>query len=354
MGKRNEKANLKSKQNEIKESKTNNDNDNNNIQLKKQDTTVRSAKQTKKGNLNTLNNNSNNKNDKSLEGRKSINKENSKKQSKNKKTSKNSLNKEKEDLKFLSLLDEDEESNYELKANYDKVLKEVSNNSEKLVNENQISKAVSCIKKYIKSSFDSKQAFDLLSSENESFIYLNFVLGKVPNKYSLRPNTIPLTNPLYLANKDKTRVCLIVKDPRSAIKDLNIEFPFKVKIIDIEKLKLKYSRFNERRDLIKEYDLFLCDYKVYLLLKKHLGKPFYDAKKYPVPTKINPSDKDSILREVVSKVTTGTTFYMSNGPNYSLKVGRLTQSEKDIEQNVKDALKGTLPHLLKWNLDLSA
>jgi ribosome biogenesis protein UTP30 len=280
-------------------------------------------------------------------------KESSNKQAKNQKSNKKEEH-NKEELKFLSLLDEDEENNYELKANYEKVLNEVNSNINKLANVSQISKAVSCIKKYIKSSFDAKHSLDILSSESESFIYLNFVLGKVPVKYSLRPTTINLTNPLYTNNKDTTRVCLIVKDPRSAIKDLNIEFPFKVKIIDIEKLKLKYSRFNERRDLIKEYDIFLCDYKVYFLLKKLLGKPFYDAKKYPIPTKINPSDKNSILQEVSSKATTGTTFYMSNGPNYTLKIGRLTQTEKEIEENVKDAIKNTLPHLLKWGLDLSA
>ena len=337
------------KRNDIKVDKTNKNKVEAETKIQKgKEKTIRAVKADNKNEKKVQNNKK--KNDK-----KETKKENSNKKAKNiKENKKDNKNESKEELKFLSLPDEDEENNFELKANYDKVLKEVSSNKTKLANANQISSAISSLKKHIKSKNDIKQSFDILSSENENFFYINFVLGKVPLKYSLRPTSINLTYPLFQKSKDSTRVCLIVKDPRSAIKDLNIDFPFKVKIIDIEKLKLKYSRFNERRDLIKEYDIFLCDYKVYFLLKKHLGKPFYDAKKYPIPTKINPSDKESILNEVSSKVLNGTTFYMANGPNYTLKIGRLNQNEKELEENAKDAILNTLPHLIKWNLDLSA
>jgi hypothetical protein len=211
-----------------------------------------------------------------------------------------------------------------------------------------VSKAVKCLKKTISSKYSD--SVNILANEKEEFLFLNFVCSRLPMKYSVRPVSVSIPNSIY-SKKFNTRVCLFVKDPRSAFKDLNIEFPFDVKVLDVEKLKLKYSRFQERRNLLKQYDFFLCDYRIYMLLKKLLGKPFYAAKKYPIPIKLDYNDTEALKSEVISHVETSTNFYMSNGPNYSVKIAREIMEEDAIVDNIIEAVKEVLPHILKWGIE---
>jgi ribosome biogenesis protein UTP30 len=162
---------------------------------------------------------------------------------------------------------------------------------------------------------------------------------------------INLPHNLY-GEKYQTSVCLFVKDSRSDFKDLNITgLPFKLKVIDIKKLKLKFSRFQERRTLLKQYELFLCDSKIYMLLKKLLGKPFYVARKYPVPMKLDYTKPEEIKSDIANHVEKNSTFYMSHGPNYSVKIARAVMSNEEVLDNVREGVTQTLSHILKWGVD---
>jgi len=147
-------------------------------------------------------------------------------------------------------------------------------------------------------------------------------------------------------------VCIIVKDPKEDFKELNIHkgLKFKVKVIDIAKLKMKFSRFQERRSLLKEFDIFLCDSKVYFLLKKLLGKPFYAGKKYPVPLKLDYSQPEQIKEEIIKTVEKSTIFHMTHGPNYTLKISRETAKEEEILDNFMEALPSFISHIIKWGI----
>jgi len=245
--------------------------------------------------------------------------------------------------------DQEEVSTLEdVNRRYQEVLSEIH---EKLnLDLNISSKAIKCLKTIVLDKY--KDSLNILSNEQEEFLYLNFVLGKLPFKFSMRPNTITVPNSLY-GQKYNTQVCLIVKDPRSDFKDLNIHksFPFKLKVIDIEKLRLKFSRFQERRNLLKENELFLCDYKIYMLLKKYLGKPFYTAKKYPVPIKLDYTKPEEIKEEILLHVNNSTNFYMTHGPNYSVKIARAVSSHEEILDNLKLGLSQALAHTLKWGVN---
>jgi hypothetical protein len=211
-------------------------------------------------------------------------------------------------------------------------------------------KAIKCLKTIVLDKY--KDSLNILSNEQEEYLYLNFVLGKLPFKFSLRPNKLTVANSLY-GQKFNTQVCLIVKDPRSDFKDLNIHksLPFKLKVIDIEKLRLKFSRFQERRNLLKENELFLCDYKIYMMLKKYLGKPFYTTKKYPVPIKLDYTKPEEIKKEILSHVDNSTNFYMTHGPNYSVKIARAVSSNEEILDNIKEGVSQALAHTLKWGVN---
>ena len=213
-------------------------------------------------------------------------------------------------------------------------------------------KAITNLKNLVLNRY--KDNLNLLQNENEEFLYLNFVFGKLPFKFSLRPVNIPLTNSIYDSEKFNTRICIFVKDPRSAFKELEVysQFPFKIKVIDVKKLKEKYSRFQERKNLLKDYELFLCDQKIYMMLKKLLGKPFYVNKKYPVALKMDYSKPDEIKNAILNHVEKSSKFYTTHGPNYTVKFARVVQENKEILENLMDAVVNTLPHVLKWGVEI--
>jgi len=211
---------------------------------------------------------------------------------------------------------------------------------------NQLQSAVTLLKKQIETKF-SKNTNIFLRKEDE-FIYLNFVFSKLPNSYSLRPVPIKIPQSIY---GDSTKVCIIVKDPKSDFKDLELKFPFTCKVISIEKLKQNYDRFNQRRELVKSYDMFICDTKVYLLLKRLLGKPFFDTKKFPIPITMDYSQKEELHANIVDVINKKTIFYMNSGPNYTVKFARAVMEDEDIVTNAVVTAKRVIPHILKWGIE---
>ena len=253
------------------------------------------------------------------------------------------------DIKDEKVMNDTEEAATleDINKKYETVLQEVKEKLGKNFDENLISKAIKCLKKIVLQKY--KDSLNILSNEQEEFLYLNFVLGKLPFKYSMRPSAVSVPHSLF-GEKFNTRVCLIVKDPSSDFKDLNIHanLPFKLKVIDINKLKLKFSRFAERRSLLKEYEMFFCDHKIYMLLKKHLGKPFYSTKKYPTPIRLDYTKPEEIKKNIINHVQKSSAFYMTHGPNYSVKIARAVSSNEEIMDNLKEAVYQTLSHILKW------
>ena len=81
-------------------------------------------------------------------------------------------------------------------------------------------------------------------------------------------------------------VCLIVKDPQREYKDLIASqgIKFVSRVVDIRHLKGKWKPFEARRLLLKENGLFLADERVVPLLPNLLGKIFFKAKKYDIPS----------------------------------------------------------------------
>jgi hypothetical protein len=252
-----------------------------------------------------------------------------------------------------AVLNDDEENNTNIQADiklkYSEAISEVNSKLIPLLNKNQIKLAIDVVKNIITAKY--KNTLNILADEQEEFLYLNFVFGKLPVKYSIRPVKINLSNSIY-GEKFNTNVCLIVKDPKSDFKNLEIKVPFNLKVLDIQSLKLKYSRFEQRRNLLKSYEIFLCDYKVYMILKKLLGKSFYTSKKFPIPIKIDYSNSELTKAEILSQIDNCSHFYMSHGPNYTIKVSRSVFEGSETYKNVVDGIRDTIPHISKWGVEL--
>ena len=90
-----------------------------------------------------------------------------------------------------------------------------------------------------------------------------------------------------------------MKDPAREFKDqiMDLKIPCIAKGIGYDKLKRNFKQYKDKRALLKEYDGFLADLRVYKMLPELMGKEFYNRKKYPCPIKIHGFDKPSELEE---------------------------------------------------------
>ncbi|KAK4985924.1 proteasome-interacting protein cic1 [Elasticomyces elasticus] len=126
-------------------------------------------------------------------------------------------------------------------------------------------------------------------------IWLTLTTKKhIVDQKRLKPGKIPLPHPLNSPTNPNLRVCLITADPQRTYKDIltHPSFPpalaSKVqRVIGITKLKAKYKPFENRRQLLSEYDIFLADDRIITSLPQALGKIFYKGgAKRPVPVSL--------------------------------------------------------------------
>jgi len=84
-------------------------------------------------------------------------------------------------------------------------------------------------------------------------------------------------------------------------------------------------------------------------LRKPLGKTFYDKKKYPFPIDCENSPDYSGCSDYeayLNSLSGSTYFVQGNGPNYTLKVARITMKEEDILENVLSTVKKVVAHMI--------
>lgn len=82
--------------------------------------------------------------------------------------------------------------------------------------------------------------------------------------------------------------------------------------------------------LLNDFDVFLADLRVYKMLSECLGKEFYSKKVYPYPLKLHGFESSKELEVQLNSAAESTYFIPGNGPNYSVKIGRIKMSEKDV------------------------
>ena len=130
----------------------------------------------------------------------------------------------------------------------------------------------------------------MLADENED-IHLGFTLTKVPVTPTPRPLQIKIPHPFNCKDND-TRVCVFVKDPESAFRKQieSLDIPCIAEVIGFDRLRRDFRQFKDKRQLLKDYDVFLADIRIYKMLPEMLGKEFYAKKAYPCPIKVHGYD----------------------------------------------------------------
>lgn len=102
-----------------------------------------------------------------------------------------------------------------------------------------------------------------------------------------------------------------------------MDIPCIAEVIGFDRLKRDFHQFKDKRALMNDFDMFLADIRVYKMLPEKLGKEFYQKKLYPCPIKVHDMDQEA-LRKQLNSATESVYFMSGNGPNYTLKIGRVS------------------------------
>lgn len=228
------------------------------------------------------------------------------------------------------------------------------------VDQTLVSKAVQQIKKL--QSKSESEGNDLLSIGKNPFIYLTILVNELPKKVQIKPVQIELKNSIYGPEFNSRCFFIVTNQFKQENKQVLQEFKKSWKFVSYDQFKKKFHEYKDRLALLKEYDLFFCDARIYSILKKHCGVHFYRQKKYPCPVSFEEKIEEKTekieedqMKVILENLLVKSTFFMQgNGPEYTVKIGRLNEmSDKLILENCRSALKNVLSVLVERELKLS-
>ncbi|XP_016048710.2 ribosomal L1 domain-containing protein 1 [Erinaceus europaeus] len=215
------------------------------------------------------------------------------------------------------------------------------------LNEEQIKKAVDALLTHSKSR---KNANGLLLNENEN-LFLMVILWKIPNKELKVRLSLP-----HGIRSDLANICLFTKDEPNLTPEQTELYYKKLlnkhgiktisQIIPLRVLKTEYKAFEAKRRLLSSFEFFLTDARIRRLLPSHLGRHFYQRKKFPVSVNLLSKSLSKEINDCVG----GTILNISkNGSCSSIRVGHTGMQVQHIIQNIVTVTEGLAKKLPeKW------
>ena len=205
------------------------------------------------------------------------------------------------------------------------------------VDQTLVKKAVAALVKYHNAQAskkeDERSTLSLLG--NDRPVQVQFGLEVPPtDAVSFKPIRVMIPNPILQVAGSSTNgddgndegleepeVCLIVKDEsKASVKELIEQFQEYMgcvkKVLSLDSLRKKHSRFQQRRELLQRYDVFLADDRILPMLTSALGKDFVKAKKLPIPININ---RKEALPFAIQKSLSATYMTVSRGTSIMVK-----------------------------------
>ena len=83
------------------------------------------------------------------------------------------------------------------------------------------------------------------------------------------------------------------------------------------------------------------------MLPRGLGRLFYEKKKFPFPIKFHkPELSGETLKNQVEEALKCTYLMLGNGPNFSMKIGRVNSSVEDTLKNIRIALMKAVTYII--------
>ena len=205
---------------------------------------------------------------------------------------------------------------------------------ESRVDRGLITKAVAALIKHNndQSSKKEQDGSKLSLLGNDRPIQVQFGLEIPPQNASLKPIRILIPNPIVQVHHEEDKagddegleepsVCLIVKDSaKASVKEFIEKFSEHMgcvkKVLTLDSLRKKHSRFQQRRELLQKYDIFMADDRILPMLTAALGKDFVKAKKLPLPICIT---RKEALPFAIQKNLSATYMTVSRGTSITVK-----------------------------------
>jgi ribosome biogenesis protein UTP30 len=158
--------------------------------------------------------------------------------------------------------------------------------------------------------------------------------------------------PHRLQGDGDREMCMFMKDAadKKKAKALVMEGENKVdgmaKIITLDKLRTDYKRFEQKRELLATYDMFLADDRILPMLCKELGKTFFSRKKQPVAIQVT---RPAALKSYVERARDSTYMFVSSGTCISITVGTTAMTKEELTANIMAVAPAAIAHVpKKW------
>ena len=207
-----------------------------------------------------------------------------------------------------------------------------------------VNKAVDAVLKFHENKTSgSSEKLDLLGDDRP--VQVQLTLLRAPGKSQPKPAQLLIPHPFYkLAdtsdddsdNVEEPEICLIVKeDSKPHIQEMIENFPDHMgcikKVLTLESLRKKHSSYNQKRELLSKYNMFMADDRILPMMSKALGKAFIKAKKLPVPVNLT---REIALPFAIQKALSATYMTINTGTCISIKAGHTGMDSKALTENI--------------------
>mmetsp|Transcript_37157 Transcript_37157/g.90107 ORF Transcript_37157/g.90107 Transcript_37157/m.90107 type:complete len:501 (-) Transcript_37157:1523-3025(-) len=227
-------------------------------------------------------------------------------------------------------------------------------------------KAVRALLKYHEKSTNESEKHSLLG--NDRPVAVQFTLLRAPSANRPKPIPIVVPHPFFKTFDDdaedgdiddgateEPEICLIVKEESKPwCQEMIAKFPDHLggvkKVLGLDSLRKKHcNTYEQRRQLLHKYNMFLADDRILPMLSKLLGKAFIQSKRLPVPIDVT---RETALPFAVQKALTSTYMTLSKGTCVSVRAGHTGMKPEHIVANVLaicDGMTGAIPKFpRKW------
>lgn len=206
-----------------------------------------------------------------------------------------------------------------------------------------VSKAVAAVLKYHEKVTDGASDKLVLLGDDRP-VQVQLTLLRAPGKSQPKPAQLLIPHPFYkLAdaeddsdNVEEPEICLIVKDESKPwCLEMIEKFPDHMgcvkKVLTLDSLRKKHSSYEQKRELLSKYNMFMADDRILPMMSKALGKPFIKAKKLPVPINVT---REVALPFAVQKALSATYMTVNKGTCISIKAGHTGMDPKQLTENI--------------------
>lgn len=201
---------------------------------------------------------------------------------------------------------------------------------------------------------------DLLDDDSEeSIIYLQVAMVKVAKLLHATTHIVrPVKMKVFLPNpvvNSTTDVLLITKDSEDGrdVRDDHTENLYHYQrmlklcgaarhiseVVTLRQLKAEFKEYEAKRHLANRTDVVLCDDTIVRRIPIFLGKHFYGKRKFPIPVNLKAKN---LLSEIERCLRIQILYLPMKGNSGIMKIGRLSQSNKMIIENIQEAVQKML------------